>query len=229
MFRPVGHQTPSVYWRRRLILVAAALALVALAAVTARVVLAKDPVKPAATGSSHPGARTTPPAASTPASHSVSRSASSSASHATSVSTPSGSASTGSQSAAPQPCVAKNLSVLAVASAASYPVGAEPTLSMQVTNTGPAPCVQNLADSQVVLRVYNGVSRVWGSHDCEIEPGTDLRTLGMNTPVKISVVWSGKSSEPDCAGTRQQVGAGTYTLYASLSGEDGKAAQFAFK
>ena len=37
--------------------------------------------------------------------------------------------------------------------------------------------MQDLADPQVVLRVYNGESRVWGSHDCKIQPGTDDRTL----------------------------------------------------
>ncbi|MCW2494217.1 MAG: hypothetical protein JWQ77_141 [Jatrophihabitans sp.] len=100
---------------------------------------------------------------------------------------------------------------------------------MQVTNIGSVACTQNLADSQVVLSVYNGESRVWGSHDCEVAPGTDVRTLGSNMPVRISVVWSGRSSEAKCAGIRQQVGAGNYTLYASLAGKTGTAASFAIK
>jgi hypothetical protein len=103
------------------------------------------------------------------------------------------------------------------------------TLSLQVTDIGSAPCTANLADSQVLLRVYNGVSRVWGSQDCTIEPGTDVQTLALKVPVRISVIWSGRSSEPGCAGTREQVGAGTYTLYASLAGRTAKAAQFAIK
>jgi hypothetical protein len=98
---------------------------------------------------------------------------------------------------------------------------------LQVTNTGRAPCVQDLADSQVELRVYNGESRVWGSHDCSIQPGTSERMLAVGAPVRVSIVWSGLSSQPKCAGTRQRVGAGTYTLYALLSGHEGVAAQFA--
>jgi hypothetical protein len=97
---------------------------------------------------------------------------------------------------------------------------------LQVTNTGSAPCVQNLADSQVELRVYNGESRVWGSHDCTVQPGVSDRTLAVGQPVRVSVVWSGLSSQPKCAGTRQRVGAGTYTLYALLSGKEGTAIQF---
>jgi len=105
-------------------------------------------------------------------------------------------------------------------------VGDEPVLELQVTNTGDAPCVQDLADSQVELKVYNGESRVWGSHDCQIQPGTNPMTLEVGQPVRVSITWSGLSSEPHCAGTRQRVGAGTYTLYASLSGHTGKAGTF---
>jgi hypothetical protein len=122
--------------------------------------------------------------------------------------------------------VAKNLQVAAVASRPNFAVGAEPVLELQVTNTGDAPCVQDLADSQVELKVYNGESRVWGSHDCQIEPGTNPMTLEVGQPVRVSVTWSGLSSQPHCAGTRQRVGAGTYTLYAALSGHTGKATTF---
>jgi hypothetical protein len=87
--------------------------------------------------------------------------------------------------------------------------------------------VQDLADSQVELRVYNGASRVWGSHDCQIEPGVMDRTLAVGQPVRVSEVWSGLSSQPHCAGVRQRVGAGTYTLYPLLAGHEGTASQFA--
>lgn len=108
----------------------------------------------------------------------------------------------------------------------TYTVGQRPMVELQVTNVGAAPCVQDLADKQIVLKVYNGESRVWGSHDCEVQPGVDKRVLGVNRPVRVSVTWSGLTSEPHCAGTRQRVGVGTYTLYAQLSGHSGKVAQF---
>jgi hypothetical protein len=117
--------------------------------------------------------------------------------------------------------------VAAVVGSSTYHVGDQPQLMLQVTDAGPAPCVQDLSDSQVELTVYNGESRVWGSHDCQIEPGTADRTLLVGQPVRVSIIWSGLSSQPKCAGTRQRVGAGTYTLYASLAGHTGTAAQFA--
>jgi hypothetical protein len=108
----------------------------------------------------------------------------------------------------------------------TYKVGDQPLLELQVTNMGAKPCVQDLADKAVELRVYNGESRVWGSHDCQIQPGTDNKTLAVRRPVQVAVTWSGLTSQPKCAGTRQRVGAGTYTLYAVLSGKTGKAKQF---
>ena len=112
-------------------------------------------------------------------------------------------------------------------SAHSYAVGAQPALMLQVTNTGTAPCVQGLGSTDVELRVYNGESRVWGSNDCSPDATPIERTLAVNAPVRVSVVWSGMTSEAHCAGTRQQVGAGTYTLYALLDGRNGTAATFA--
>jgi hypothetical protein len=127
---------------------------------------------------------------------------------------------------APAACAGTALRISAVAGAATYKVGAQPVLMLQVVNPGPKPCVQDLADSQVELVVYNGESRVWGSHDCEVQPGKGLRTLAVGQAVRVSVTWSGLSSQPNCAGSRQRVGAGTYTLYARLSGHVGTAAQF---
>jgi hypothetical protein len=126
----------------------------------------------------------------------------------------------------PATCDPTNLAIAAVAAQTSYHVGDQPVLELQVTNPGPQPCAQDLADKQVELKVYNGASRVWGSHDCQVQPGTNVRTLAVNTPVRVAITWSGLSSQPNCAGTRQRVGPGTYTLYATLSGHTGKAAQF---
>lgn len=123
-------------------------------------------------------------------------------------------------------CRASDLTVQAVVGKASYTVGDKPIVELQVTNTGAKPCIQDLADRQVELKVYNGESRVWGSHDCETKAGTDDKTLAVNSPVRVAITWSGFTSRPNCAGTRQRVGAGTYTLYAILSDRTGKATQF---
>jgi hypothetical protein len=227
MFRPVGSQPSSIYWRRRLLLVASVIALVVLVLLTVHAVFSGDSGgaggggNPAAAGTSSDGSAS--PSTTPNPSPSIPPSRTASSKQRTS---PSPSRST---SVAPKPCPASSLALGAVTDAPSYTVGAEPVLSLQVTNTRSVPCVVDLADPQIVLRIYNGESRVWGSHDCRIEPGTDDRTLMAGASVKVSVVWSGLSSQPQCAGQRERVGAGTYTLYASLAGHEGKAAQFTLR
>jgi hypothetical protein len=135
-------------------------------------------------------------------------------------------ASASSSVSGPKACAAGQLSVAASTSARSYPAGAKPIVAIVVTNNGSAPCVQDLADRQIELRVYNGSARVWGSHDCAIQPGTADSVLPVKQPIRREVQWSGLSSQPACAGTRTRVGAGTYTLHALLAGREGTTTTF---
>ncbi|MGH8962472.1 MAG: hypothetical protein ACRDWT_15015 [Jatrophihabitantaceae bacterium] len=218
MFRPVGSKPPSVYWRRRLLVIASAIVLVVLLALTLKTVFSGGGGNPSGqdgrTGSTTGGRTPTP---GSPHETPTTRS-------------PSGAKTTGRTSAStsrpPAKCQAHQLQVQAVVGKAQYRIGDQPVLTLQVTNSGPAPCVQDVADSQILLRVYNGASRVWGSHDCQTEPGVTEKTLPVDKPIGFSMTWSGLTAQPGCATTRQRVGAGTYTLYATLAGVNGKAAQF---
>jgi hypothetical protein len=238
MFHPVGPQSPSVYWRRRFVLLASIIALAVLAMLTLKVVLSGG----GPGGSSASGATNTEsPRA---GHHSTPRSSKSSSKSAPSptgrkstrprpgrsaATTPADKPSDTSSASGPKRCAASDLALAAVTNQPTYQVGDQPSLAIQVTNKSSAACVVDLADPQIVLRVYNGESRVWGSHDCQVTPGTNDRTLMAGAAVKVSIIWSGLSSQPNCAGTRQRVGAGTYTLYASLAGHEGKSADFTIK
>lgn len=224
MFSPVGSQPPSVYWRRRILVFGSGIVLLLLLVLTFRVVTGGGDDTPVADGSDTSG-----PAVSSSASATTSSAASTSTSRSesrTSATKRSSSQPSSSAVVMPTRCTKSNLTVQAVVGKPAYKVGEQPTVSMQVTNTGSRPCIQDLADKQIVLKVYNGESRVWGSHDCEIQPGTTVRTLPTGQPVRVSITWSGRTSQEGCAGTRQRVGAGTYTLYAQLAGTSGKAARF---
>ena len=220
MFSPVGSHPPSVYWRRRIMLVGAVVLLIVLIALTLRALTGGDGAPVAGGSPTTGGSSSRSPSSSRPVSSSVGSTPKSSAGSST-PSSPSRSA-----PAVPVACRPADLSVAAVVGKQGYKVGDEPTVELQVTNTGAKPCVQDLADRQVELKVYNGESRVWGSHDCAVQSGTTERTLAVNQPVRVSVTWSGLTSRPQCAGQRQRVGVGTYTLYAVLSGKTGKATQF---
>lgn len=219
MFRPVGSQPPSVYWRRRLFVLGSVALLVLLIALTVKIAAGGSSDMPQGAGHTTPlGSAPTAPASTT-------RGSAQPGTKTHSTTTPARSDARRS-STPPASCAANDLEVQAVAGKRAYQVGDKPLLELQVTNTGAQPCVQDLADRQIELRVYNGESRVWGSHDCLIQPGTNDRTLAVGTPVRVAITWSGLSSQPGCAGTRQRVGAGTYTVYALLAGKTGKATQF---
>ena len=202
MMHPVGSKPPAVYWRRR----AALLITVVLIVVSLYVLFGRGAGKPGASAL----APTRTPSTSA-ANHPTTTTAGQTASPST----------TGSNS-----CPGGTLKLAATTGAPSFKLGSQPVLALQVTNTGTKPCVADLSDTQIELLVYNGESRVWGSHDCQVEPGTQLMTLNSHQAVRRSITWTGLSSQPQCAGTRQLVGAGTYTLHAKLSGVEGATATF---
>jgi hypothetical protein len=234
MLHPVGSQPPAVYWRRRLVAVAFAVTAVVLLALTAQTVLGGggEPAAAGAPGHHSGGAAADPSRAPTtgaadPTGTAGARQRADSDRAAADTSHPAGpSAARTTAPPADPACTPGQLAIKAVSGRSEYAVGAQPVLTLQVTNTGSKPCVQDVADPQIVLRVYNGASRVWGSHDCQIEPGVTDRTLEPSRPAGFSIVWSGLSSQPHCAGTRQRVGAGTYTVVPTLSGHQGQTTTF---
>ena len=220
-----------MYWRRRFVLLASIFALVVLIAITVHAVSSNGQ----GTGAGQtPPTPTTSPAAprssATPTTTGSSTTSSSTAPPSSTASTAAAASTSGSPSATPKPpppCAAKDLAISAVVGKSTYSVGDTPLLQLQVVNKGARPCVQDLADKQVEMRVYNGESRVWGSHDCQVQAGNQYRTLAPGMPVRVAITWSARTSQPGCAGTRQRVGAGTYTLYTALAGHTGTATQFA--
>jgi hypothetical protein len=206
-----------VYWRRRL---AVAAALIALLAITVY------ELWPSGSKHATTAARITANSSHASAPRAVATATSSAPAPA--VPAPAGSPVQSSPAAAsaPAPCDPTKLQLAATTAASTFAVGDTPTLYLQVTNPGPAPCVVDLSDKKILMQVYNGQSRVWGSHDCQIQSGSNLKTLAVSVPVRVGVQWSGLSSQPQCAGTRQRVVGGVYTLYVQLAGVDGKAATF---
>jgi hypothetical protein len=216
MLHPVGSQPPSVYWRRRLLVAASVIMLLILLVLTVKAVFSGSGGTPSGQGGHTPGKTTgqNTPTENTPTKTPTSSGAKTTGKASSTATTP------------PAKCLASQLKVQAVVAKSQYKVGDEPVLTLQVTNSGTRPCVQDVADPQIVLRVYNGASRVWGSHDCQTTPGVTEKTLPVGKPIGFSLTWSGLTAQPGCASTRQRVGAGTYTVYATLAGVDGKAAQF---
>ena len=232
MLTPRGPLPQGVYWRRRMVFAA----LLVLAVVTAGVLLfgggdsgdggTQDAGSGANSATADPTSRARTSAAPPTASPATTATAATATTAAPA--TPTAASPTASPSAPIGPCTISALTIAAATDAASYPVGASPALRIVITNPGP-PCTADLSDPQIELFVYFGDARIWGSHDCNIEPGTAVQTLPTGQAVTREIVWTGLSSVPGCTATRQRVAAGTYTLRPTLSGVAGAPATFAFR
>jgi hypothetical protein len=204
----------------------------ALLAVVSLYAIFRDGDKPPLSGSVLPPGRTgAGPSGSPPlggGSSAGGPAAGSSQAGATSAGAASASATSAASSAGgPRPCQASQLAVAAATDALNYRAGARPMLALVVTNQGRAPCVTDLSDRQIELRVFNGSARVWGSDDCLTEAGSKLVILPVGQHIRREIQWSGLSSLPHCAGIRQRAAPGRYTLFATLAGRSGRTAKFA--
>jgi hypothetical protein len=185
-WRPVGPEPTSTYWMRRAVVLALALVPVVLAVS----LLGGSAEEDRLTGV--PG----PPAATTEPRRSVEPSAAPPSPTAAAVAT----------------CAAEALEVEATAGEASYRVGADPRLTLRVTNTGDAPCTADLGQANVELLVHSGRDRIWSSDDCA--PGGDAAatTLQPGKAVTQRVTWDGRRSRPGCTGDKERAQPGTYRV-----------------
>jgi hypothetical protein len=135
---PVGPQPPSVYWRRRL--------LVFLGVVAVIVIIVLIVVRPGQNPSSSP--TDTPAATDGPA--------------------PSGTPTpTFTSAAGGEACNPSQISIAAITDAESYAAGAQPLLSMSITNIGTAPCTFDVGTSAQEYIITSGSDRIWSSKDCQ--------------------------------------------------------------
>lgn len=126
-------------------------------------------------------------------------------------------------------CRDSSLSLISSTDQPSYTVGSSPSLTLVVRNTGAVSCRRDLGSSVVELRVLSGTDRIWSSDDCTPGRGSDVRTLAPGASRSVQLTWSGKRSQPGCAGDRTQAKAGTYTLVARVGSLRRAGATFTFR
>ncbi|MEN3359012.1 MAG: hypothetical protein V7637_2994 [Mycobacteriales bacterium] len=230
MLHPVGPLPASVYWRRRILAIAAGLvALLILWLVTGSG--SGDPGSGRAAGSTGGTASTAPASPTDPASSSGVPSETLAATPPavdpgrrggeietrSDSATPTGGGSgggsgTGTQGAAPVACSDAALRLTVSVAKPDYPVGAQPQIALSLQNTSGTTCTRDLAASQQEVLLYDGRTRLWSSNDCYPGGGTDVQAIASGERDRYSVTWSGLASRPGCAGTRTRVGAGRYSL-----------------
>jgi len=201
---PTGPQPPSVYWRRR--------ALVLLGLVVAIVVVVLIVVRPGASGD-EPGAAATSTPAADPA-----PSAAATAPAADATPDPSSTEATAEDGAR---CAATAVELVPVVDKQVFAPTELPQISMSVTNTGSSDCVINLGSGQQKLVVTSGEEQWWSSADCQVDPtDQDVTLTAGQTLSTPAIAWDRTRSTTDTcdADSRQAVPAGgaTYRLTVSV-------------
>lgn len=226
----MGQLPAAVYWRRRLVVLAAfivALALILYACSGSSGT--KKPVGSSPAGAVSTGVPTGATGASSAAGATPPASADSSAGGATPASAgvsggpsngqggpsggPAGTAGgTANGTAAPGAC---QLKLSLVSSSHDYVNGEQPMFSVAIVNNGTADCTADVSAKSLVLTVFSGTDRVWSSADCG-DGKQDLRAVPPGGVQQISITWPRTRSVPGCTGGAPPVAVGTYYAQATL-------------
>jgi len=198
VLQPVGPRPPHVYWVRRLLL----LAIVVLAGVLL-VHACSGGSTPSGQGPLRQRADQQPLAGQTTT--------------PTASSTPSAGALTD--------CRPHDLRVAVSSDATTYPRGARPRFTAVVRNAGPA-CLFPTALSSRTWRILSGVDEVWSTADCSRSPDGKPVTLKAGQQITYVLPWDRFRSTPGCAAEGAPAQAGTYRLYVTIAGANGRPAVF---
>jgi hypothetical protein len=238
---PVGSLAPAVYWRRRVLVVLAVIAVLALVLYACSGSSGKK--QPVADG------KNTGPAASqssVPASGGSSSAAASGGASSATAGAPSGGASGGSTnatSAAGSPGATGSpganggaaggtttgggpgcqLALSLSSQSTAYANGDHPQFTVAVINKGSADCDVDLSQKSLVLNVFSGGDHIWSSADC-FSGGKDLRGIAPGTVQTVTFTWNRTRSAQGCPSGAGQAQLGMYYGVVSLAAGSGPSA-----
>ncbi|HTT54657.1 MAG TPA: hypothetical protein VMH35_24965 [Streptosporangiaceae bacterium] len=100
-----------------------------------------------------------------------------------------------------------------------YEAGQAPRFQVDVVSTAPHPCSFDLGDKHVQLVIKaGGERRVWDSADCVQSSGQRMTKLARGVPQVLRISWDRKTSAPGCQQPAKPASPGTYTATARSGG-----------
>jgi len=118
------------------------------------------------------------------------------------------------------PCPGTALQVAALTDADVYPDGAEPQLTLSVTNVSQTPCLLDAGTDQQQFLITSGAEQIWLSTDCAGEPEEAETVIepGQQISSSTPLSWNRtRSFEGDCEGGAA-VSPGFYNLEVTIGG-----------
>lgn len=209
----MGPEPEAVYWRRRIVLIAAVLGVVALLAWLWPSGGEAEPAALPSTSASPSGATSSASASGTPSASPTDEASPSDTGEAAA-------------SGEPQPCRTGDLDVTVSVETPTPTAGGEVVFVMAVANTGDSPCIQDVGASATSFLVTSGGFRVWSSDDCNPGGTEQLEVIPPGQAFAVQAVWPTIITTPGCPTTTNPARPGSYDVTATDAGITSAATRF---
>jgi hypothetical protein len=124
-------------------------------------------------------------------------------------------------------CTAADLTLVVDADAGSYAAGAQPNLSVLITNTGEASCAIDAGAARLELLITSGSDRIWSSLDCVAADAPErLILLAAGAADTSTMQWTRVRSNEQCGADLPAPRAGWYRAVAKLAGAESEPESF---
>jgi hypothetical protein len=132
----------------------------------------------------------------------------------------------GHRAAALQPCARGAVVLSLLASQSDYSGRQLPQFTIDVVSTAGSTCTLNVGARHVALVIRSGSDRVWSSADCPKGSGSLVSDLERGVPTTLPIIWNRQTSAPGCSGPSTGLPAGTYTATVTDGGLASNAVTF---
>lgn len=221
LLNPRGPESPATYWRRRLVVVAVALLVLALAGWLLALLTGPggDKTSVSATPANDPTLASSAPSATPTPSATPSTTASASPAASSSASAKPSTKPSATPTPTPTGLVACDPAALAMTLEGDRrpTIGKPTTWTIGLANKGGQACRLDLAKNPLSLQVTSGSDEIWSTADCGSWVSTKPVDLAKGS-AQVKVNWTLQRSAKSCKLSSEELRAGTYVASAQLAG-----------
>lgn len=211
LLSPVGPEPPSVYWKRRALVIGGALLVII------GLIMLWPSGGDAQTTSADTAA--TPSAAPVPSGSPTPSSATSASAAASASASPSGPATI-------TDCLDSEIEVQTKVDTPAPKMGAPVSLTMTIANISGVPCTRDVGAAVNQFTITSGGYRVWSSDDCNPGGQNQIETIPPGQAFAVQAAWPTVITTPGCPTPQQPAQPGTYDVAGTNGSVTGVATRF---